>query len=572
MLAAKNIFKGTPIFALLLCLVIINSKAFGQCTIPVNTYANTAQTRATTILGADVNNPTNAVDGNLTDYATLQGGLLGTSIIFLKFANQVTAGTPVTVKLGLPSSLISLLAKVEVQAFTNLHTSGGNWTADAAGDALTDASLLGVLNGAGDQEFTFTPKSGATNVAYDGVWVKIGGISIAQSLNVYGAYTTATGPASNPAVACSSPVDVLSGVRAGTVIGGIANAIGTVTNPLNAIDNDPTYSTYTEMNVGAQVLSQVYHTTIFNSLSQTGDYVRMVLQKPGGGLLDLNAITNFTIQLYNGTTPVGSAINSSSGLLSLSLLPGTAGNEKYQLDLVPPAASGIFDRVDIQVGGLAAVGLVPGLRVYDVKRLIANPGVNIDGSPAVTKTVCEGSTSTFSINNTQSCTTYKWYDAATGGNLLATGTSYSPAAAGLSLTTDNKYYVEASRDGCTETTVRTPVKLLVNPAPALIPNLNPHACTGTTLSPMTYTGATNTPTLYSITWDTPATTAGFAAVTDAVLPVGQIDIAVPAAAPAGPYNGTLYVKNANGCQSVGKPFTLNVDARSTQPVIALTPH
>lgn len=557
---------------MLLCLVIINSKAFGQCTIPVNTYANSTQTYAASLLSdATVSNAANAVNGNLTSYSSLYGGTLGTATQFIKFPATVTAGTPFTIKLSIPTSLLSVLGSVELQPFTNLHTSGGNWTADAAGVATTSASLLGLLNGAGSQEITITPKtSGGVNVAYDGVWVKISGITVAQTVDVYGAYTTATGSSSNPAVGCSSPVDVLAGVRAGTVLGGIANATGTVTNPLNAIDNDPTYSTYTEMNVGAQVLSDVYHTTIFNSLSQTGDKVRLILQKPGGGLLDLNAITNFSIQLYNGNTAVGSAISSSSGLLSISLLPGTAGNEKYQVDLIPPAPQ-VFDRVDIQVGGLAGVGLVPGLRIYDVKRIIANPTINIDGAPAVTKTVCEGSTASFSVNNSQTCTTYKWYDAATGGTLLATGTSYSPAAAGLSTTAANQYYVEASRDGCTETTTRTPVNLLVNPAPALVPNPNPKACTGNTVSPMTYTGATNTPTTYSITWDTAATTAGFNPVTDAVLPVGQIDIAVPAAAPAAPYNGTLYVKNANGCQSTGRPFTLNVDARATQPVIALTP-
>ncbi|WP_290246464.1 immunoglobulin domain-containing protein [Mucilaginibacter myungsuensis] len=548
-----------------------SNRAVGQCTIPVNTYANTQQFRAISLGGdATVTNPVNATGADLTNYSQLYGGTLGTVTQYLKFADPVTVGTPVTVKLSVPTSVLSVLGNVTIQPFVNLHQSGGNWTADAVGVATTDASLLGLLNGGGDSWITITPKTaGNVNVAYDGVWVRMSGITIAQSINVYGAFTTATGLATDPAVACGPPIDVLSGVRAGTVLGGIANATGTVTNPFSAIDTDPTYITYSELFVGAQVLSQVYHTTIFNALSQTGDKVRMVLQRPGGGLLDLNAITNFTIQLYNGGTPVGSAVTSSSGLLSLSLLPGsTAGNEKYVLELAAPVS---FDRVDVQVGGLAGVGLVPGLRIYDVKRIIANPLTNVNGDPGTSATVCEGSTSTFAVNNTQTCTTYKWYDALTGGNLLHTGTSYTPAASGLSTTAANNYYVEAVRDGCTETTVRTPVVINVNPAPAITPGTGPRICIGNTATSWSYTGATNTPNTYSIVWSAAANTAGFTNVTDAVLPPGAISITVPPAAPVGPYSGTLYVKNANGCLSTGKPFTLTVDARSTQPVINLTP-
>ncbi len=354
---------------------------------------------------------------------------------------------------------------------------------------------------------------------------------------------------------------------AGTVVGGIANATGTVANKWNAIDTDPTFSTYAELNVGAQVLSKVFHTTIFNVASQPGDFVRMILQDPGGGLLDLSVLSGFTIQFYNGSVAAGPSISSSSGLLSISLLPSTGG--KYQLDVLPPVITVPFDRVEVQMGGLADVSLTQGLRIYDVKRMVATPAINIDGVASSTKAVCAGNTATLSINNAQLCTTYNWYDAATGGNLLAAGNSYTPPVANLSAVATNWFYVDATRNGCSEATTRTPVNINVNPLPAVITATTPPICSGVVSTAITYT-ATNTPITYSIVWDNAALTAGFINITNAVLPAGEISVTVPANAPGATYNGIITVKNANDCLSAGKPFSITVDAKPTQPLINLT--
>lgn len=545
-------------------MLIIKGMALAQCVNPpVRVYANSQYTDIGLLTSVD--NPANAADGNPATYSTINRlvGLplvtLGTVTQYIKFGATVPAGTPVTIKVNFPTSLLSLLSGVEFQPFTGTNT--------AAGKVTSDASLLGLLNGAGDAEITILPQtSGGAAVPYDGVWIKLSGVAVLQSMNVYDAYYTQSTTASS---ACSVPVDVVAGVKAGTVVGGIANATGAVNDKYNAIDTDPTYATYAEMNVGAQVLSQVFHTTIFGSPSQVGDTIRMVLQKPGGGLLDLSVLNSFSIQPYNGTATAGTAISSSSsGLLSLSLLPGsTAGNEKYILTVVPTA---VFDRVEVLMGGLATVGLVQGLRIYDVKRLIVNPKTNIDGVASASASVCTGSTSTLKVNNTQSCTTYNWYSAASGGTPLYTGDTYTPTAASLAMGANN-FYVEANRTGCTEVNTRTKVTLTVNPLPTIAHSTNPVVCNGTTTAGLTYTTVTNTPTTYSIVWSAAAITAGFTNVTDAVLPATTIPITLPAAAPAATYNGTLYVKNANGCLSSGEPFSIQVDAKPTQPVINLTP-
>lgn len=76
--------------------------------------------------------------------------------------------------------------------------------------------------------------------------------------------------------------------------------------------------------------------------------------------------------------------------------------------------------------------------------------------------VCEGSSATLSVANPDAAVTYKWYDAATGGNLVFTGAVFSTP----SLTAATTYYVEASQGNCTSAT-RAAAAVSVNPRPAL---------------------------------------------------------------------------------------------------------
>ncbi|SDG24904.1 gliding motility-associated C-terminal domain-containing protein [Pedobacter terrae] len=76
--------------------------------------------------------------------------------------------------------------------------------------------------------------------------------------------------------------------------------------------------------------------------------------------------------------------------------------------------------------------------------------------------VCEGSSATLSIANPDAAVTYKWYDAAIGGNLVFTGTVFSTPA----LTAATTYYVEAAQGNCTSAS-RAAAAVAVNPRPAL---------------------------------------------------------------------------------------------------------
>ncbi len=90
------------------------------------------------------------------------------------------------------------------------------------------------------------------------------------------------------------------------------------------------------------------------------------------------------------------------------------------------------------------------------------------GPPAVTvdatmKTVCIGNTTIITVTNPQASLTYRWYDAATGGTLLATGTSFTTPA----LTADDIFYVEAVNAANCASGARTSVTIDVTAGPAV---------------------------------------------------------------------------------------------------------
>ncbi|WP_394775678.1 beta strand repeat-containing protein, partial [Flavobacterium sp.] len=82
-------------------------------------------------------------------------------------------------------------------------------------------------------------------------------------------------------------------------------------------------------------------------------------------------------------------------------------------------------------------------------------------------------------------------------------------------------------------------------------------CPFSNITTLEYSGTTGSPITYSIVWNaSPANI--FAAVTDAPLPASPILIAIPVGTDSGTYTGTLTVKNADGIESLGSVFALNV--------------
>jgi hypothetical protein len=83
------------------------------------------------------------------------------------------------------------------------------------------------------------------------------------------------------------------------------------------------------------------------------------------------------------------------------------------------------------------------------------------------------------------------------------------------------------------------------------------ARTASQTTPLTYSATAGTPATYSITWN-PTPSNSFAAVTNTALPASPIRVTVPANTPAGTFTGNLTVRNAGGCVSAPKAFTVTV--------------
>ncbi|RYD96929.1 MAG: T9SS type B sorting domain-containing protein, partial [Sphingobacteriales bacterium] len=104
----------------------------------------------------------------------------------------------------------------------------------------------------------------------------------------------------------------------------------------------------------------------------------------------------------------------------------------------------------------------------------------IPNSPIVATTgtsICSGEPTTLSITNAQPGVTYEWYSAATGGNLLFTGASYTTSI--INTTTD--YFVQATgAGGCNNNGGRVKVTVTVNQKPAVpsVTSSNVSVCIG----------------------------------------------------------------------------------------------
>lgn len=539
--------------------------SYAQCTIKKRVYANHQRFRGQGILAiwplpglapGTINNAPDAVNGNIKTHSTLKVGVgalnLVTATQFLEFKsgeNFVPAYSPVTVKLELPTAILGLLNSVKIQAFNNLSGSSTNASATAVGQAYSSASLADLINGSGIVEITIIP-----TVQYQGVSIQLGSAALTAGLelDVYHAYILEN--QTSPEIDCDSPIDVLSGVKAGTVIGGIASATGTVINPYNTIDND--LNSYAQLNA-TQLLSEVFETVIFSTPSQKNDVVEIILQESAGSLLNLNLLSNFIIQPYLGPNTAGSSLTNTSSFLSLSLLSGSAGNVKYLLRARIPE---VFDRVEIKMAGVA--GLLSSLRVYDVKRIIS-PTILSNNVEITDITVCERDNLTLSVDP-QTCTTYKWYDSPTGGTALHTGSSYTIN----NISTTKTYYVEATRsNACNNSSLRVPVTINVNPAPAITLGTMPEVCELITRAILPFSNPLHTPTEYQIVWNQVSLDSGFTNTTQALPNNSQIEILIPNNASPAIYNGVLTVKNVNNCASTAKNIQVTIKPTPAAPNI-----
>lgn len=163
-----------------------------------------------------------------------------------------------------------------------------------------------------------------------------------------------------------------------------------------------------------------------------------------------------------------------------------------------------------------------------------------------------GGSGTFIYRWEQSTDQVNW-SAAQG---TANQATYQPPA----LTSDTYYRRTVySPDTTTCALISNIIKITVNPLPDIsLAAVNEICSTDATFS-IPYTNTANTPTQFDLTTGT-RIMPGFSNLMNVSLTASPIQITMPANVPAGTYDFNLKVRNANGCESTVKSFSLTVKA------------
>lgn len=365
----------------------------------------TNSTTGTVLTGGTIDSA-KAADKDLSTHGTIFNVLnvagIGTAWIDLKFDNIATqpiaAGTPITIKLGQEYSLLQLIGGTTIQVLDKTGTITGPLL------SINEVDLLNVLVGDNVFEYTFIPKNTAgTPIEYGGVRILNGGLlGVATSAKVYGAYIDERIPL-NQAGACDSNIpmngaeivgnqdahiilntsakDVLYGVEDAGL--GVATALSGVlysylsadaienhpTNP--ALNGTPNYGTAAVFNTSVGALNRQTLTVKFKDVARPGDKIRIVMSAEGAPILDLNLLSNFTIQRYMGDMPIGDEVQSSAfEIIKLDLLKLIAdqASDKYVITLEGIGAS--FDRVELRMDNVVSANLLGAkTHVWDVSLL-----------------------------------------------------------------------------------------------------------------------------------------------------------------------------------------------------------
>ncbi|MFV0198886.1 hypothetical protein OBK01_11845 [Empedobacter falsenii] len=344
-----------------------------------------------------------AADDDLSTHGTIFNLLnlagIGTAWIDLTFDNVATdpipAGTPITIKLGQEYSLLQLIGGTTIQTLDQ----NGQIVGDLI--SINEVDLLNVLVGDNVFEFTYVPKVDGNEIPYGGVRIINGGLlGVATSAKVYGAYVDERIPISQAGV-CDSNIaiegaeiqgdldahlllntstqDVLYGVEdaglgVATALSGVvypylaADAIEDTSNANNPLNGSPDFSTAAIFNTSVGALNRQTLTVKFKEIARPGDKVRITMNAEGAPILDLNVLSNFSIQRYLGDQPIGDPVtNNDFSLIKLDLLKLIADQSQNKYAVILDGIGASFDRVELRMDNVVSANLL-GTRtyVYDV--------------------------------------------------------------------------------------------------------------------------------------------------------------------------------------------------------------
>jgi len=290
-----------------------------------------------------------------------------------------------------------------------------------------------------------------------------------------------------------------------------------------------------------------------------------------------NAATNVCIT--SGTSIV--TLTSTAALLPIGVYTITynrsspAGTALTAPMTVASAGTGTFTASGLTTAGSSTITITALTSGSCVSTISANNTATVTVSPATVggsvtggTTICSGSTSALLTLAGNIGTVVKWQSSvspfSTWADIPNTTTTYTSGA--LTQTTQFRAVVQS---GICVTADSNFTTVIVNPLPTITLGSVAAVCTSANSQNtiLAYTATTNSPTTYSISWNASPTNS-FAVVTNAALNASPISIAVPAGTAAGTYNGTITVRNGNGCtSSPGVNFNVIVNPLPAAPTI-----
>jgi len=495
----------------------------------------------------------NAVQTCSGSTATLTASSTQPGVTF-KWYTQATGGSAIFTGAQFTTPTLTSNTTYYVEASTGTCTSANRASATVTVNPAPVAPTVTVVPASqqitSGQTATLTASSttaGATfnwyNSATGGTPIFTGAVFTTPALTAtttyYAESALATGcisPTRTPATITVNPIFSTSCDFASsqTFSVGLACVACSVTNPNNAVDADTT--TFSQFNV-VVALGGISQKLIFADQGSAGDTVRIKVALPSG-IISAGLLSSLTVQSYLGATANADQITLNSSLIKIQLLSGgTAAIIKF----VPGAT---YDAVQISID--ATLSALTNLNVYYATKQVEAPVLATN-----TANICGGGSATFTVSNARnSVITYDWYDAAVGGNLVHTGSSYTATG----LTASTTFYVQSRRtsNGCINAN-RVPATVNVTPTPPA-PVLAANTATVCAGNPVTLS-VTNAGTA-TINWYD-------AAAGGNLLHTGAVYVFTPVA------NGSYFAEATNGSctSSTRTQATVTVTPRPSNPSV-----
>ncbi|KQO32840.1 hypothetical protein ASF10_20520 [Flavobacterium sp. Leaf82] len=290
---------------------------------------------------------------------------------------------------------------------------------------------------------------------------------------------------------------------------------------------------------------------------------------------------NFSLTGTSATSICASAGTTSSVTITGSPASLPVGNYVVTYDRSSPGATGLTANLTVSTAGTGtfiATGLsTVGSSTITITKLTSEScssnitsnntavvtisAATVAGTVSGGTTICSGATSGVLTLSGHSGSIVKWQSSVspftTWTDIANTTVTYTSGI--LTETTQFRAVVQNGVFCAALNSTATEVTVIPRPTITISSDANPISCSNDDerFPSFTYSATTGSPVTYSITWNQSPPNS-FVAVTDKSLSPESIQISVPANTGEGTYTGTVTVKDANGCVSLGATFNVNV--------------